>query len=1184
MVNFKTLSVLTLTEARLTLKLRRTQIILLVAGLLCASFYVLVELQYVFRAAESASVGIMAPTYIAATLGPYFVALFCITIVLLAYDIRERDLRCRIIEVLEVVPASNVIVVMGRLLGLVLLLVVPIVLFVISIVLYGWIAEGFGLGYGNLIELHSVASLLIWDLVPNLTFFGSSALFLATIIRSRGTVLLLSLSGIFIVFWLFLRLPFDVSGTLVTTTGATLFPSEIAPRFVSTDVIVNRCSLSLFTAGFVVLAGSFWRRPLTNREYFTTVGISCWVLGALIIGGSIVHQELRQHEVQSWVRAHDALELSTFPDITHISGNVAIVPGRRVDLDLILDLLLPENNASDFVVLSLNPGYRISTLWVGEKEVNDHRFEHGILEIPISIQEGNSVSVRVMADGRPDARFAYLDAAIQTKDIAGAKVRNLFALGTKSFIFHPRYVVLTSGIKWYPTAGAATGEDEWEVRPRDLYMLDLEVSVPKNWLVAGPGHSELKSADEKHKSTYRIAPKNPVPEFTLVSSNFERASTEVEGVEFEVLYARQHSRRFKDLSELRESLELRLLSLLYWYKGVGLVYPYERFSVVEVPSTLRVFGGGWKMDTVMGPPGMILMRESSLPNTKISIGHEIYHWINVSRNESSDLYRLSSTNYGTLLSSYFNSNVFGEHPSIGFARNFFGYQTSTTGQSARILDHVMEEAVQRLIFDRSVYAKDRIGISPGRSFVFDVALANAKRHVFDLFDLSQSTQTKSREELTLLKDSKQSGTWNDLELYSLGELAFDQAPFRSYRVIRLKSAALSRIILDLLGRSLMAELCANLAKTYRGKSYTYADVLNAAQDIDLDLDDTLGDWLDAKGLPGFILAEPTITRLPNDGSAKVFQASLVVHNAEPFDGFATVSWLNERTYGGQRDDTRNEATPFLVRGEESVRLSVISDWLPKPIDIVYIEPFLSLNREAIRIDIPNLIDVDKIEETKQPYLVDFVWTPVDIQEIVVDDLDSGFEIVYDSPPRTTIPAISFVRDLLGTSNVEEWDRGLPVYLFESDSLLPKQRWMRRSDPRAFGKYRHTYAFVHHGRLERPSFAKFVATLPNTGSWRLDYFMPVEALGPNDREAHILLAQGKRIDWYDKFKPGTAKINVLIGEESETFEFNAQNADFGWNSLGVFDVDSTNTEVWISGASDRQTIYADAIRWVPLDEP
>lgn len=60
----KTPAVLALTEVRLTFKLRRSQIILLVVNLLCVSLYVLVELQYVLRAAESASNGIMAPTYI----------------------------------------------------------------------------------------------------------------------------------------------------------------------------------------------------------------------------------------------------------------------------------------------------------------------------------------------------------------------------------------------------------------------------------------------------------------------------------------------------------------------------------------------------------------------------------------------------------------------------------------------------------------------------------------------------------------------------------------------------------------------------------------------------------------------------------------------------------------------------------------------------------------------------------------------------------------------------------------------------------------------------------------------------------------------------------------------------------------------------------------------------------------
>ena len=272
MLTLQTVFVLALSEVKLSLKLFRTKVYLLLAVAVCLVFYILIEWQYVLRAAESASVGIMASTYLAATLGPYFLALFCLAIVLLAYDLRERDLRSRINEVLEVVPASNVTVIFGRLMGLVLLFVIPIVVIVLAITLYGWIAENAGLGYGNLIELHSAASFLVWDLVPNLAFFGSLVLFLSTFIRSKAAVILIALSSLLVVFWVFLRLPLDISGSLVTTTGATLFPSEIAPRFVSTEILLNRFSLLFFTFGFVVLAGCSWQRPLTHRNHFAVVG------------------------------------------------------------------------------------------------------------------------------------------------------------------------------------------------------------------------------------------------------------------------------------------------------------------------------------------------------------------------------------------------------------------------------------------------------------------------------------------------------------------------------------------------------------------------------------------------------------------------------------------------------------------------------------------------------------------------------------------------------------------------------------------------------------------------------------------------------------------------------------------------------------------------------------------------
>ncbi len=247
--------VFALTEVKQSLKLQRTKAILFMAFVVSASFYVLVELQYIMRAAESASVGMMAPTYLAATLGPYFLALYCIAMILLAYDLRGRDIRNKIDEVLDVVPASNVVVLLARLLGLVILIAVPMVVFITMVALYGWIAELNNLGYGNFIELHSVASFLIWDLVPNLAFFGALTIFLSTFIRSRITVIVLALGGVVIVFWLFLRLPLDYAGALVASTGASLFPSEIAPRFVSGEILLNRFTLTLFAGSFFSVSG-----------------------------------------------------------------------------------------------------------------------------------------------------------------------------------------------------------------------------------------------------------------------------------------------------------------------------------------------------------------------------------------------------------------------------------------------------------------------------------------------------------------------------------------------------------------------------------------------------------------------------------------------------------------------------------------------------------------------------------------------------------------------------------------------------------------------------------------------------------------------------------------------------------------------------------------------------------------
>ena len=159
---------------------------------------------------------------------------------------------------------------------------------------------------------------------------------------------------------------------------------------------------------------------------------------------------------------------------------------------------------------------------------------------------------------------------------------------------------------------------------------------------------------------------------------------------------------------------------------------------------------------------------------------------------------------------------------------------------------------------------------------------------------------------------------------------------------------------------------------------------------------------------------------------------------------------------------------------------------------------------------------------------------------------------------------------------------MPAYVFEDGEPPPKRRWVRRSDQRAYGQYRRTYALIHHGREGKPSHAMYRTTLPKTGRWQLEYHLPVEELAPNDQETRILMREGLPTDWHKLYPAGMTRIKVVIGEREETIEFDAQGADHGWHALGIFNVDSTQTEVWISGSSEKKTIYADAIRWVPLE--
>ena len=164
---------------------------------------------------------------------------------------------------------------------------------------------------------------------------------------------------------------------------------------------------------------------------------------------------------------------------------------------------------------------------------------------------------------------------------------------------------------WLPRPGANFDMEDPSRRPRDFFHADLEVEVPVGWLVAGPGRREPVG-----DGRFRFRPAAPVPDIGFVASRFERRALHVADIELELLVSPGHIRNIAFFADAADALAVRVEELFVAAEDAGLGYPYEALSLVEVPAQLRTYGGGWRMDTVLSLPGVMLLRELGFPTSR----------------------------------------------------------------------------------------------------------------------------------------------------------------------------------------------------------------------------------------------------------------------------------------------------------------------------------------------------------------------------------------------------------------------------------------------------------------------------------------------------------------------------------------------------------------------------------------
>ena len=1146
-------------EIRSIRRLFRYWTFAIVSAGLALSLYLYYAVIHGLASGFSATAAATSPRYLIAVMGIGLTSIFLLGLIFLAFDVRARDERERMAEVLDARPLSNLELLAGRAVGLVLMAAAPVLVAAGGMQAFGLTALAFDWWMGEPVEPYSLAGFVL-ESVTAFAVWCAVIMLVAVLVRNRLVTAAVGLGLFGLQTWVLFAAPIYLQGVAYLFSGATA--SDLAPRLTDAS-LAQKGGLWMLAAGCIALAAAFHPRPDGGSRTRRLAAGGGLVLAAVVLIGTAVREttaEVERHD--AWLAAHEARRDDPRADLRAITGTVRIDPGRGIDLELELRVGAPRDVRLDRLLFTLNPGLTVDRIAVaGEAAAWTH--DAGLLEIvpasPLPPPPAE-IDVTLRASGRPDTGFGYLDAAIDLLGGSGISDAQIALLGIDPGVFSSRYVALMPGLAWLPHTGSDVPAGDPRTHPDDYFEVELEVEVPAGWLVAGPGRRRPVGAAGGETARFRFQPGAPVPHVGLLASRFERRAVEAAGVELEILVHPAHDRNLWFFEDAAGEIRTRAQELLTDAASLGLPYPYDGLTLVESPWTLRGYGGGWRMDSTQAMPGVLLLRENSFPTARFDFEFRVLESFAEREGGLARAKREAAERF-------FETDFSGGNLFLGVSRNFLRYQTGARGRGAVAVDFVLDTLVTELLTGKRGY------FSP---FVFGQDLGWV---VGETITDVLSGNTDSVVDAALDAVSNRPSVWDRTLGTSLAELDPNEDPERALAMLALKGHAIAQSILDGLGHERTGALLSELRSRYAGRHFEAADLMRVAAEVGADLEPLIGDWLDETALPGFVASPVVVERLADDAQGQPrYQTRVHVRNDEAAPGLLRLRYTTgEDDAGsglpglGRRWD---ETEQVRLAGHSSVEIGVLSS--APPVEL-WLRPYLSLNRRNVQLALPRIDEEQQMPD--EPFLGSraSTWRPAETGALVVDDLDPGFSVESDAADNGWRLSGGLSAAFVPLTDM---DQGLPE---ASDFTGPMREWSRRETASSWGKYRHTVALAASGNGDRR--AVFAADLPRAGRWRLAWHAPVLS---GTRAGTQVSGDGVQVSvstfpGLGLLSPGTYDLTLVAGGEERPLEFDAGAAETGWNDLGEFALPAGPARLVVSNRTSGRIVVADAVRWEPVPE-
>ena len=1125
---------------------------------------------------------------------PFLVLVFGIGIVAYTCDLHRRESSARLEEVVYAKASSNPILVAGRVLGITALASFSYIAVISLIVVVALGARMFGV---TGVEIPQISVLFKACVLQAPTYFLFMSALVAFISYCTRSSVLSMVLGITIIVGMDYVMDYMPAWLAASVVPESLFiPSDLDPASITTGLFKHIALIGL-SIGLIALAGFFMRRnDNVSRNAQLKLCGAAFTLSVVLIGaqGIMAYQAVQQRS--EWLTKQDEHLANTNAaayDIDHIVGRITVDPSRGMDASYEIHASVGETTENSELVVILNPGLDVSNLLLNG-ESTAFTFADGLLSVPIpaSATTNGNVLIEFACEGELDMDFGYfysnLGIFAENKTLGDLPI----ALGQKFSIFNDNVVALLPTTAFYPLKVPEHLTAPSLNEPRDFFALDLTVEVPQGWHVAGA--SKLSSESDQDDWSFHVAPRGKIHQFALIADEYHRVATQINGVEFELLLHPSHTKNLVLFGEIWPKIQEDLMDWLDEVHKSGLRYPHNSFSIAEVPASLRIYENDFAQTNLQTQPGLFLLGERGFPTTTFdrALSYRAIDW-------EEDTIKEHQSN---LLRKYFVIDYFGGNVLRAFGQNLFPLRTSAAGTTQAALNNITERLALKVLGDaagsyspRQVLGtqKLKLPISIGQ-YVSWIRFQHTPK-------MGQHTVHYDMHHLERYR------IWDVAQKTALNRVHTLEDKELAWKVVNHKASFLADSIFHQIDDEGVGEILGLLLDKYPDETFTLDDFIDVSRQAGYDLDLLLNEQLFASSLPGFRVSEPTIHTLDeSDGQCSGYLVNVHVHNGEPVTGVVSLDYSDMPAFlqdilagmfgeegqgsviisftaantsiqaGGST--TPNRIGPVPIPGNQSVEFNIVST---NPISRLNIDPYLSLNRGKIPVDVPEPAEDEVAPCEDRPEIVASTWVPKDDEQILIDDLDEGFSVVHAEENASS--SISWL-DRFRQDDKRVRDQGLLL----AGALPLESEWTRRTSTFAFGRYRKTTAqLLPKSREDDPLlYSSFSSDLPHEGTWEIEIHLPIQRKLPNTKiesKVHIVtfdaLGGSSTINLGDQ---GTYQFQLVFEGTSQPIEFDATSGSGGWNSLGQYDLPAAPVELRVLNENTGSVVFADAVRFQYID--